>query len=158
MNLNLRARIRAISLDTGEVDPPAVAEKLLGELSPEEQAAALHQILPDYVRGVLGAPWPAPNEGPPAPGKGAHRGPQVKAAYYAELQRVWDTPDGQKRFRDCGTADLDFLAAARRSQAAELIARAEEFDRAKAMLTKHDKEKVGALPTAALDFIFGGRS
>lgn len=159
MSADLRERVRQISLDTGETDPAAVAEKLIGELTTaEDLRAALAETLPDYVRRVLGHSWPAlpPAGAPPRPAAGQHPGRAVRAAYYAELQRVWFTKGGQKRFGDCGFDDVVFLAADRRRQAAYLERAAEEFDRAAEMLLKHKKAKVAALPRAALDFIFGG--
>lgn len=154
-DLNLRDRIRAISTDTGELNEHKVAEKLLGEMSLEERSAALAHILPEFVRNVLSMRWPTPEDNGAAPKVGQHRGQAVKAAWQAELQRVWTVDGGEKRFADFTTADCEFVEADRRFQASNLLAAADLQARAKEMLHKHRKTRVGDLPKAALDYVFG---
>lgn len=156
--MNLRDRIRELSVDTGVVDAHTLTAKLLPQLTPAEVRDALGVILPDYIRGVLGIPWAPPEVAPPAAGPGPSRARAVREAWRAELHKTVTTPGGAKHVADCTVEDVLFLAADRRSQAADLVARAEQFDRLHAEMVKARKKRVGDLPVKVLAAVYGDGS
>lgn len=153
-DLNLRDRIRSTSLERSETDPGKLAELVLADLSVAERVAALGETLPHYVAMIARQSWPEPKE--PAGAVGRPLGQRVKQAYYSELQKIWSTEDGHKRFGEFTAADLAFGIALRCQQMKDLGEQVEQFKRAKEMVAKHKKATVADLPVKALAYVYGG--
>jgi hypothetical protein len=149
---NLRGLVREVLRSSTIADPGAVAVEVLKRIPSRMHKAALGQALRLYVRQVISEERISHRSEPAA----AHQ-PPARSAKVAGIRDGW-----QKRLRDrvhcngtwkflaaCTYDDLLAAAAERRQLADRNQAWARQYDAWARLLTEHDAETFGDLPTEA---------
>lgn len=121
---SLRALIRSALQDSIDADPKSVAATVVAGI-PDDMVrtyltTAVTAMIPS-IQGQLSTPVPRPNRSAKVAG--------IRDEWWPKfLQQRVLTADGWKFLRDVSAEDLRFVAAHKREQAQELLARAAEFD------------------------------
>lgn len=110
-----------------------VADFVMGRLSPDDYEQALRALI---VRVVAAEASNMRRSQTPAAKSFSTKRALIRDQYWpAFLNQHVSLPSGYKRLAEATAEDLLFLAQVRRTQATELVARAEQFERLAEMMT-----------------------
>lgn len=144
------------AVENGVTDPGEIAAVVTPLVPAKLLRDVLRFVLRPYVRTYLHS-YPTWRQPEPEPQE--KRDPRQSRSAKVGAIRAWSKVLGQpvaveanvwKKFGQCSSEDLGFLAADRRQNAAESVAAAERFEKYQAAMDEHCAETVADLPDSAI--------